>query len=862
MIIEQPAGKATDVPPQGVTELRVHGVGGTPPELILANPHLKRVSGDDLVGFYRPADDQPADPVHQEACSWGKITAASASQALWLLLMPFALANLAGWTHPAVPGRELSDESTAERKIKTLVRLFGISVTIGFVLTLTNIVLDLFAFQCGSLPACAAQRWWLTPFEGLPDSPGARLAIGTLACFGFLQLLAWASRASYQTLETFTPEDPAQPEEPSESSDRELHPADVGLEHPDFWRGNGPVGRLRDLHMTAGVATLATVTAFVTAPFVRDGVAAALSRLAGFAGLVLLLASCRQVVRPEIYRRSRNAHPKQFAYLKRIAYAVLAVVLVLGALGGGAPAVEPRLAALDVPNQVFFATQALLLLSMFFIHIGRRHKNLTEPIQEPAFQGFGAFAVCSISLFLLTSVWAGAVVRLADSLGFPAVAGAPGCGPGQTRFTEGGEPVLCYALYHQKTAIVSLVVLSALLILGIRLGTWLRAQGRANFDEVLGDLRTAGHEPDIEHPATKARIESVAQSYSLPRLVMDSDSLLLRVVLIGTGVALAQHFLVLVPGVNEMLSSLEGWTIWATIAAAFMALIGCVVIKLRGGRTPQLYVAMALALAVSVISPAMTRQPILINTASWLMTLLPLLVSAGFYAALRNPKLRRGVGTAWDVLTFWPRHFHPFAPPCYGERLIPQLRYRLEYLTGAQTKAPEGRVLLSAHSQGTVVAAATMMQVSPRAAQRTALFTYGSPIEILYHRIFPAYFGPGAVAAIAAKMSPGSIEHPWQHFYCRTDPLGNRLSELGPLPEAGELQVEPITCLPNTQLFDPYPWTGLAGEPPRKMGRHSAYLDQEQFRRRTAIVVDQLAGSLGNSAAPAGAADSVAESPL
>ena len=75
--------------------------------------------------------------------------------------------------------RRHPDEATAERKIKTLVRLFGISVTIGFVLTLTNIVLDLFAFQCGSLPACAAQRWWLTPFEGLPDSPGARLAIGT-----------------------------------------------------------------------------------------------------------------------------------------------------------------------------------------------------------------------------------------------------------------------------------------------------------------------------------------------------------------------------------------------------------------------------------------------------------------------------------------------------------------------------------------------------------------------------------------------------------------------------------------------------------------------------------------------------------
>lgn len=834
--------EATVQPPQGVTELRVHGVGGTPPEVILANPHLKRVSGDDLVGFYRPAEDKNTDPKHQEACSWGKITAASASQALWLLLMPFALANLAGWTHPPVAGEEIKDETTAERKIKTLVRLFGISITIGFVLTLTNIVLDLFAFQCGSLSECVAQKWWLTPLERLGDSPGARLAIGTLACFVFLQLLAWASRASYQTLETFSPDEPT--DDSSGGSDRQRHPADVGLSHPDFWRGNGPVGRLRDLHMTAGAATLATVSAIAINPFIQEGLGRALIRLAVVAGLALLLLSCGQVARPEIYRRSDNAHPRQFANQKKASYGLLALVLVLGALGGVSPADEPRLTALDIPNQVFFATEALLLLSMFSIHVAQRRKNLTEPIQEPAFQGFGAFAVCSISLFLLTSVWAGAVVRLADSLGFPAVEGMRGCGEGQPRFNDSGEPVLCYALYHQKTAIVSLVVLSALLILGIRLVFWLRAQGRNHFDEVVGDLKTAGHNPDVGHPATKARIQSVAQSYGLPQLVMDSDSLLLRVVLIGTGVALVQHFPMLALGLNEALPELAGPQIWALVVVGFVALIGCVVIKLQGGRTPQLYVAMGLAVVVSVLSLAMTRQPILVNGASWLMTLLPLLVSAGFYAALRNPKLRRGVGTAWDVLTFWPRHFHPFAPPCYGERLIPQLRHRLEYMTGAQDGAPPGRVLLSAHSQGTVVAAATMMQLSPEAAQRTALFTYGSPIEILYHRIFPAYFGHGAVAFIAARMSPGSIEHPWQHFYCRTDPLGVRLSELGSFAESGELQVEPITCFPNTQLFDPHPWTGLAGEPPSKMGRHSAYLVQEQFGRRTEIAVNQLAESL------------------
>jgi len=37
----------------GVTELRVHGVSGTPPESILGHPHVQQVAGDGTTGFYR-----------------------------------------------------------------------------------------------------------------------------------------------------------------------------------------------------------------------------------------------------------------------------------------------------------------------------------------------------------------------------------------------------------------------------------------------------------------------------------------------------------------------------------------------------------------------------------------------------------------------------------------------------------------------------------------------------------------------------------------------------------------------------------------------------------------------------------------
>jgi hypothetical protein len=100
---DQYAGKVlTAEELEGVTELRLHGVGGTPPESLLDDPHLRLVSGDKDAGFYRPARRQEEWPVwrQREALSWGGLTSGSALRALWLLLLPFTLINLAGWMHP------------------------------------------------------------------------------------------------------------------------------------------------------------------------------------------------------------------------------------------------------------------------------------------------------------------------------------------------------------------------------------------------------------------------------------------------------------------------------------------------------------------------------------------------------------------------------------------------------------------------------------------------------------------------------------------------------------------------------------------------------------------------------------------
>jgi hypothetical protein len=104
------------VPLNGLTELRIHGVSGTPTESMLSHPHPVQVSGDKVAGFYRRGEDHVdhldrgdrsvggGGERHVEAYTWGRLTSGVASRALWLLLLPFTLVNVATWAHPVLSG--------------------------------------------------------------------------------------------------------------------------------------------------------------------------------------------------------------------------------------------------------------------------------------------------------------------------------------------------------------------------------------------------------------------------------------------------------------------------------------------------------------------------------------------------------------------------------------------------------------------------------------------------------------------------------------------------------------------------------------------------------------------------------------
>ena len=218
------------------------------------------------------------------------------------------------------------------------------------------------------------------------------------------------------------------------------------------------------------------------------------------------------------------------------------------------------------------------------------------------------------------------------------------------------------------------------------------------------------------------------------------------------------------------------------------------------------------------------------------------LVLGGFALALlllgrrayRNAQLRRTIGILWDLATFWPRASHPLAPPCYCERALPDLICRIR----AAAPAGDRRVVLSAHSQGTVIAAALVLQLEDDERERVRLVTYGSPLRRLYAGAFPVWFGPATLETIGRLLTPGATmgapgDAPpaawrWRNLYRRTDPIGGWV--------VADQRPEQKTGV-DWQLIDPA-FDPPAGDtrPPAIRG-HSGYLDAPAYAAAVATVL-------------------------
>jgi hypothetical protein len=240
-------------------ELRIHGVHGTSPDsmLGLGTGSAEQVAGDGLTGIFRSPDGtlpyrELPDEVAVEAYSWGALTSGIGGflgwvkRALWLLLLPFALVNLAYWAR-----LELGRPGWTSRLGAAAVRVSGFLLTVFFMLSACFVFLDLFAWQCyrDDTRACSRVPGWFDVLATLP--PGQRLAIGMVGPVLVVLVLYALARTSLARYEETNDPDRTQPL--GEHADQDPIPI---LRHPNMWSSARRTRSLRNAHLAAALATI------------------------------------------------------------------------------------------------------------------------------------------------------------------------------------------------------------------------------------------------------------------------------------------------------------------------------------------------------------------------------------------------------------------------------------------------------------------------------------------------------------------------------------------------------------------------------------------------------------------------------
>jgi hypothetical protein len=750
----------------GTTELRVHGVSGTPPEAMLEHPQTFLVAGDADAGFYRrvweseqTSRDRAAgaagdDADRLEGYYWGGLTSGGWSRALYLLLLPFLLVNVAFFATPRRPLREGRSWLGLRRCSEMVQRLLALSLTLTMALAMIEVSVDIVGWQCGREQASCGTG----PVIGVPDwswlrDTGPRVAVTALVPLAVVLLLWWLARRTWVNSEAVSPP----------TADATADAWVTPLEDRSFWNGAEAVANLRAFHITAALSLvgLAVSTPVLVAP--GDGPAALWSSghaLQGVLAAIFVVALVICIAGVTVARLAQRRRPAESdAHLAAVGgwrtllpTATLALVVVAGiatAVGGSPSTRRPPsiLPWLTWGINVVFWSQVVLVAvvtAVTVVQAGsllRGSRYTTQPpasgdpvVTSPAWRGLALPVLVLLGWMLAAGFSAALALRIADIVGTP-IAAVDAATAATREATSGevdpslGKRVLLPVGYFWTSA-AAVLVLVVVVVFGVALLVAFLRSTRS-LREVVADRYGVDGRADAERVGRIARVWAIGQIPNRAR---------------GLGGLMA-----------------------AGIAAV---------------------------LAVGLVGYGWNEQWIVDHAWSWLLLagnlVMTLSVAALVYAgrqAYADPRFRRTVGIVWDVGTFWPRATHPLAPPSYGERAIPDLLHRVEGLTRLDDPdADPGRrdlVVLSCHSQGSVIGASVVAASTYAALARTALLTYGNPLRRLYARFFPAYFGAEQLTRVGDLLVTPSAEAdtpdragrrrdawPWRSLQRPSDPVG------------------------------------------------------------------------------------------
>ena len=159
-----------------------------------------------------------------------------------------------------------------------------------------------------------------------------------------------------------------------------------------------------------------------------------------------------------------------------------------------------------------------------------------------------------------------------------------------------------------------------------------------------------------------------------------------------------------------------------------------------------------------------------------------LLFRSIFSGLLDRERRRTGLGILWDVGSLWPRWFHPFGPPAYGPAAVTGLNDAIgDCRTSVEARRtspgpdgdqpPDDQLVVAAHSQGAIVSVVAMGQMEAEEFRVeddrvVSLLTYGNPAGHLYAKLFPDVGIDALYEDVAGKVKG------WCNLYRPSDPIG------------------------------------------------------------------------------------------
>ena len=693
------------------SELRIHGVSGTPPRELLYTDPVSYDYADPYARVYETNRDGPK----VKAFHWGSLTSGTRATAFWLLLTPFMLANLAGWMAPT------------KRWVQAFIRLTGLSISALLVaqgaVVLINYVNQVVAGQ---------------PYHNLAVAIGAiALALGYLTIIWRLSTQSLVEKMTslqkFWLLMGVSDKSLCPPEiKREEIVCHSIDPAPgAKLTDRELWVRQSVLHRLRRQHLAGGILIIPIA--------VELGLGSAPALILTL--LVGLLVVTDMISFPDSGRLGRMVRS-----LSRFNVHLAFVVWGWSVW---------RLLDHDLPIGMWPRIHELVLYVAFLAGAGAFGTLVSQLLSKAGPARLSFLPLSALAISALVGGALGVAVALLAELASYRFLGDLNPFEHSRGFVISDTEIMRYG--GAWTVQAMLCFLMAMILFAAVAARMKTDRPLPERDRGLGlaVLRRVTYHAAWVFGSTGAvaallAVPAVYLSCRLVSTIKRCDPTLLQdaafetflpAVALGIG---ALMFLALVVAVVQVSKGLSLMTLG----------LGALILWSVNDESIEERLEWTVPIIDLPVRPLKFLDLCVVVIVFGLVFFIVRSIIGGF----GDPEKRRKVGVLWDVGSFWPRWFHPLAPPSYAPHALKRLRQALR--SGAVE-------VLTAHSQGSVIACVALAQ--RRSPLPRALVTYGSPLGLLYAPLFP-FIG---VQELIEQVASGWGGNPhWVNLWRDTDPLG------------------------------------------------------------------------------------------